>query len=244
MFRKRDHGADHVALSAGEGRYIKHGELYFYRLDFRSPEIIFNSGFTGTEPPGWNTAAYGFDTVFCSRSLKGIAAFGCEALLGLHADGRPGPGPLSNSTCHPQATAYVYRFCADGLEHIDVRHDLGLSAVTRENVEAVDYRTERNVNTDSILFKTFTRHAETVTDRTLNRVYGFVPKNHEQRLHLEEQYKTERARMHSLQYVKNYAVHTEEVMIKGPVEPSRITLYSALPLCAVPPLKCVSRKNP
>lgn len=207
-------------LSQGrEGRYLKKGETCFYRLDFRSPSIIFKEGFVGSERGDVMNRIYGPHTVFCSRSLLGVISYGCEALLGR----RPGDGEPRRGLQYPPSDAYVYTFCADGLEYINVMSDLGYPHAVRGEVFG-------KPDAHSVILASVLRKTPVPTDGQLKKAYSVLP---DDPVKLAQRRASERmlwAETSARRYAHNAAVYTEEMIVKGPVEPCRIALFRKLPL--------------
>ncbi|EFB0088306.1 hypothetical protein LDR44_004786 [Salmonella enterica] len=217
---KRSFTLNHGISPENEGRYLKKGETYFYRLDFRPPSVIFREGFAGSRRNDVMNLIYGPSTVFCSRSLPGVISYSCEALLGR----RPGDGEPGKGLQYAPADAYVYAFCADGLEYISVMSDLGFPrAVRRGELGRPD---AHSVILSAILSKT-----PVPTDQDLKRsYYTGLP---DDPVELERLRASERrlwAECSAMRYAHNAAVYTEEMIVKGPVEPCRIKLFRKLPL--------------
>lgn len=179
------------------------GDSWFYRMDFRPPAIILSEGFQGSTSPVWMNLLYGRHTVFCSRSLRGISRFACEALLQRNADGTPYEqegGMFAGMAPYAPADAWVYRFCAEGLEYLDTLHDLGFR------------------NTLPTPFAVIDPHSQLLRHVLSGQTAAM------QTQHLRQ------AKDRLAEYASDCAMHTEEILVKGPVAPQRIQLYQHLPL--------------
>ncbi|HII4328584.1 TPA: hypothetical protein ACY4PY_004866, partial [Enterobacter cloacae] len=103
-----------------------HKPRYLYRLDYRSPDIILNEGFKGTNNLQWRNNIFGHNTVFTSKSLRGTSRFFLESVLNEDVNGSKGLGALSrNRNLYPEGKkVYVYKINAALLRRIDVSQDL------------------------------------------------------------------------------------------------------------------------
>lgn len=194
----------------------------FYRLDFRPPSEIAKSGFQGTNSQ-WYNNVFGPNTVFASKSLKGISRFYLESVMN-RPIGRtlnPSPSRLNLNVAGPSSSGgscntiphkvsplhgrrdlypankpcYVYEIEANLSDVIDVSKDLN------DILNNTNYR--------SILF----HFRSKVQPRPLNHS-------------LEEFYAGIRERLN--QYNENFAKYTEEIIIFGPISKNKIKLYQTL----------------
>lgn len=171
----------------------------FYRLDFRSPEIILAKGFKGTQTR-WMNNVFGESSVFAAKSLRGVSRFFLESVMNKHVDGSNRSGSLSSKRyLYPdRKRCYVYKINATSLEFLDVADDLKHVMRCHETSRLYNYN-----------IKMF----------SLNNVEGNETSLDD--IHFDIALRLNR-------YNHNLVTHTEEVIIRGPISPKRITLYQTL----------------
>lgn len=170
-----------------------------YRLDFSPPEVILSEGFKGTNSL-WMNNIFGEHTVFASKSLRGISRFFLESVLNKHVDGSNRSGALSSKRAlYPSGKkCYVYKINATALDVVDVAEDLKHVLSQRDTSRLYLH------NKSALYLKHNKNNEETLDDLYF---YAAVRLN---------------------RYNHNLVTHTEEVIIRGPVSPKRITIYQSL----------------
>ncbi|WP_199257256.1 hypothetical protein, partial [Pantoea sp. BAV 3049] len=176
---------------------------YLYRLDYRSPDIILNQGFRGTNNLYWKNNIFGKNTVFTSKSLRGTSRFFLESVLNENVDGSKTVGALSERRyLYPEnKKVYVYKINAGSLKHVDVSEDLK-DVISHPN--------------SSEIYKFFRK----------NNPYKGPLNSHEDIMKNNQHYR-DLAKLLDY-YNKALAYYTEEVIVKGPIMPEWITLYQTL----------------
>jgi hypothetical protein len=169
-----------------------------YRLDFREPDLILKNGFNGSNGE-WPNRIFGDNTVFASKTLRGVSRFFLESVLNERVDGSKQIGSLQNfRDLYPSSKkCYVYKINTIGLEYVDLSKDLA------------NLRTDPNSST---LFK-FLKSGLDKSYREVN------PKP------IEFYY--EKLIISIMNYSKLVA-HTEELIIEGPIQRERLSLYQTL----------------
>lgn len=172
-----------------------------YRLDFRPPDIVLHEGFQGTNNE-WMNSIYGAHTVFASKSLRGTSRFFLESVLNKSASGNGITGPLHNKRyLYPASEkCYVYKVDVRGLEYVDVVTDLSVSTI---------YSSRRSESAIYMLNK----------GKLDEKFLGKVP-------NIDSLYMDLMGRLVS--YGSCVASRTEEILIRGPITPNKITLYQQL----------------
>ncbi|MGV3344353.1 hypothetical protein ACGVWS_00935 [Enterobacteriaceae bacterium LUAb1] len=171
-----------------------------YRLDFRPPSVILTQGIKGSNNV-WINSVFGENTIFTSKSLRGISRFFLESVMNKHVDGSGNTGLLKSSRQHYPADkpCYIYKINIRLLDYIDVAKDLA-----------------------NVLFKSESSH--------LYHYAKTIPVSASQYKDTEEDiddHDFEIARRLNI-YNKSIVTHTEEVIVRGPVHPSRISFYQQL----------------
>lgn len=184
-----------------------------YRLDTRPPSLILASGFAGTRGHDANRL-YGPNTVYTSESVLGLISFALECLHGrsgerveLPLDAAPPMPWVSRS-----AIMYAYRIDIRGLEHVAAARSLGFSYPRlNANMHFTNAENIRNLNGASPVVAAFRGQAAPLADAALE--YDVL----------------EQAAMYGL----DCARYTQEVIVRGPIGPERVTLYQILPATAI-----------
>ncbi|WP_299144141.1 hypothetical protein [uncultured Vibrio sp.] len=171
-----------------------------YRLDFRPPSILLKEGILGSNKT-WLNSVFGEKTIFTSKTLRGISRFALESLLNVHANGSGKVGALSGyRELYPDKECFVYKINISGLDYIDVCSDIKDFVNTKEsNSRLYEYRVNEIKQSNP------SATADDIDD------YNFTQL------------------MQLIRYKNNVAVNTEEIILKGPVNPFRISLYQTLP---------------
>lgn len=171
-----------------------------WRLDFRSPSVIYYEGFTGSQNT-WMNSIFGTRTIFCANSLRGLSRFYMESVMNKFADGRSGSGPLaSHSSLYSKKHCYVYKIKSVGLESVDVSSDL-----------------------DGVI-----RSSMAINSRLFNYCSGNIIEENKEKTEEELDDILFNERMKLNRYRHNCAEHTGEVIVKGPIDKRRIELYQIL----------------
>ncbi|MCI0152404.1 hypothetical protein KNO81_42175 [Paraburkholderia sediminicola] len=227
MLSRKKYTFNHDSSQASDGRYRRLGDVYFYRLDFRPPAIILRDGFSGSTDGSWMNLIYGTHTVFCSRSPRGVAGFACEALLHRNADGSNSSGrsPLGKAPIYASSDAYVYKFCADGLEYINVMHNIGYHNAVRGAALS-----RGDVDAHSVMVQSILGQIPAPSDAALKWDYDPLPGDPAELEKLRETDRLDSAKTKAWRYAQSAALYTEEMIVRGPVEPGRIGVYQYLPL--------------
>ena len=171
-----------------------------YRLDFRPPSNILRLGFPGARKT-WMNSVFGEHTVFAAKTIRGVSRFALESLLNEHVDGSKRPGALRSSRhLYPNQECFVYKIDIRGLEYIDVLTDIKeFTTTTPDNSVLLHH----NVMREGMKLDNPTQ--DDLDDLCFNSLIKLI------------------------RYKNNIAKHTEEIIIKGPIDRRRITLYQTLP---------------
>ncbi|WP_271271033.1 hypothetical protein [Aliamphritea hakodatensis] len=178
-------------------------EKVIYRLDFRPPATILKDGFAGTNNE-WMNTVYGTSTVFCARTLRGISRFFLESALdmgaaGIDAAGRRPPGPLSSSM---------------GSVYPTTPEQVYVYCIRAKGLEYIDVQEDLEAKTTGYPINPDSKILSYIEEKkNANGVIGF-----------DEEYWERKLRI----YLNKCALYTEELIVKGPIEPARITLYQTL----------------
>ncbi|WP_330444762.1 RHS repeat-associated core domain-containing protein (plasmid) [Pantoea agglomerans] len=189
--------------AVSEAHFRLQTQKYAYRLDFRSPDVILKEGFKGTNNLGWMNNVFGEKTVFTSKSLKGTSRFFLESVLDENVDGSRGVGALTNHrNLYPyDQKIYVYKVNHTNLDSIDVSKDLREVLSKPGSSRLYRYRKSRHP-------------------------YNGPLKSKEDFISRDDHYFSLAVRLNN--YNKKLAFYTDELIIRGPISPKRITLYQTL----------------
>ena len=171
-----------------------------YRLDFRPPDIILSEGFQGTSSL-WMNNIYGSKTIFCAKSLVGVSRFFLESVMNVSCDGNlKRRGGLV--TKKERALYPSEEKCF--VYHID---STGLQMVdVNEDLKGI---LQGRLQANSRLLNHVVKKQITKDDYDMDEIY-----------------------INSLDKLESYhdkcARFTEEVIVRGPILPTRITLFQTL----------------
>lgn len=178
-------------------------EKVIYRMDFRPPATILQDGFAGTNNE-WMNTVYGTSTVFCARTLRGISRFFLESALnmgasGIDAAGKRPAGPLNSSM---------------GSVYPTTPEKVYVYSIRAKGLEYIDVEEDLDTKIPGCAINPNSKILSYIEEKkNANGVIGF-----------DEEYWETKLRI----YLNKCALHTEELIVKGPIEPARITLYQTL----------------
>ena len=171
-----------------------------YRLDFRPPSYILKRGLVGAKKT-WMNSVFGPNTVFTAKTLRGVSRFALESLFNEHVDGSKRVGALKSSRhLYPNQECFVYKIDITGLEYVDVINDIQEFTTTTPM-------------TSKLYAYCIEKLKESLTDPTQDD--------------MDDLYFNSLIKL--IRYKNTIATHTEEVIVKGPIDRKRITLYQTLP---------------